>query len=75
MTRKETDMQIHWRKRIRRGLLIVVGAGGLVLGSNCGVGLEAITVGLNAAAQTLNQHQSDDDISLGNWLVDEFKDI
>ena len=68
-------MRNLWRKRIRRGLLVVVGAGGMVLGSNCGVGLEAITVGLNAAARTLDQDQHDDDISLGDWLADEFKDL
>ncbi len=68
-------MRNLWRKRIRRGLLVVVGAGGVVLGSNCGVGLEAITVGLSAAARTLDQDQHDDDISLGDWLADEFKDL
>ena len=68
-------MRNLWRKRIRRGLLVVVGAGGLVLGSNCGAGIEAVTVGLSAAARTLDQNQHDDDISLGDWLADEFKDL
>ncbi|MCH7924163.1 MAG: hypothetical protein IIC51_01380 [Planctomycetes bacterium] len=75
MTRKETDMRNLWHKRIRRGLLVVVGAGGMVLGSNCGTGLEAITVGLSAASRALDQNQHDDDISLGDWLADEFKDL
>lgn len=68
-------MRNLWRKRIRRGLLVVVGAGGVVLGSSCGVGLEAITAGLNAASRTLDQDQRDDDISFGDWLADEFKDL
>ena len=75
MTRKETDIRKLWHKRIRRGLLVVVGAGGMVLGSNCGTGLEAITVGLSAASRALDQNQHDDDISLGDWLADEFKDL
>lgn len=68
-------MRNLWGKRIRRGLLVVVGAGGMVLGSNCGTGLEAITVGLSAASRALDQNQHDDDISLGDWLADEFKDL
>ncbi len=68
-------MRNLWRKRIRRGLLLVVGAGGIVFGSNCGVGLEVVTAGLNAATRALDQNQHDDDISLGDWLADEFKDL
>ena len=68
-------MRNHWPKRIRRGLLVLVGAGGIVLGSSCGVGMEALTAGLSAAARTLDQDQHDDDISFGDWLADEFKDF
>lgn len=68
-------MRNHWRKRIHRSLMVVVGAGGLVFASSCGAGVEAITAGLSAAARTLDQGQPDDDISLGDWLADEFKDL
>ena len=68
-------MQNQWRKHIRRNLLLALGTGGLVFGSNCGTEIQVISAGLNAAAATLDRSQQDDDISFGDWLADEFKDL
>jgi hypothetical protein len=47
---------------------------GLVFGSSCGFAeLQAISAGITAAASALDDR--DDDISFGDWLADELRDL
>ncbi len=58
-----------------RFVVAVCGVGTL-MASSCSLRqLEAISVGLDAATGHLDQADSDDDISFGDWLRDELRDI
>lgn len=47
---------------------------GMVFGSSCGFAeLQAISAGITAAATAMDDRN--DDISFGDWLADEFRDI
>jgi len=64
--------------RIARRMLVAT-AGftltGTVFAGGCGSdALSAVVVGLNAAAQSLNDSQ-DEDLSFGDWLLDELGDL
>jgi hypothetical protein len=67
------------RKRTLHDLLkitIVACASGTLLAASCSAdSLQALSVGVDAAAGYLNaQPDADDDISFGDWLADELKD-
>ncbi len=51
-------------------------ASGVVLAGSCSMdGLQAVGAGIDAAAGYLNDQESpDDDISFGDWLLDELED-
>lgn len=51
-------------------------ASGVVLAGSCSTdSFQALSVGIDAAAGYLNDQESpDDDISFGDWLLDELED-
>ena len=66
-------------KRKAKWLLKSVAAlstAGMLFSSNCSsADLEAAFVGLEAAAGHLQHENQDDDISFGDWLLDELNDL
>ncbi len=56
------------------GTSLAVAVAGTLIGGGCDVAdLEALVVGVNAAADHLEGE--DDDISFGDWLRDELEDL
>ena len=48
---------------------------GTLLGMSCSSeGVQAVVAGIDAVAQSLSQHDQDDDISFGDWLLSELDD-
>ncbi len=67
---KKTSKQSMWR-----GLALACAAGTL-FGSSCGSNqLQAVVAGIEAAASELDRTNRSDDISFGNWLMDEIEDL
>ena len=65
-----------FRKRTADALLKTMAglcAAGLLLGGSCRADLEAIAVGLDAAARHMDDN--DDEISFSDWLRDELNDL
>ena len=67
---KRTNKQRSWR------VLVLACAAGTLFASSCGSnGLQAVVAGLDAAAQELDRGNRNNDISFGNWLMDELGDL
>ena len=50
-------------------------AAGMLLGASCGAQeLNAVVAGIEAAAVQLNNHDRDDDVTFGEWLLSELDD-
>ncbi len=69
------------RKNVFEALLrtaAVVGGAGMLFASSCSLqNMEAVGVGIDAAAGYFNDQaveDEDEDISFGDWLADELKD-
>ena len=67
-----------WPNPTKRRILqcaAAVSAAGMLFGATCtSDGIRAVAAGLEAATTQLN-HEYDDDISFGDWLLDELDDI
>jgi len=60
------------RNRIRRAVCALL-AGGMVFGSSCSTqDIQTVIAGLDAVANTYLDSGRHDDISFGDWLLDEF---
>ena len=63
------------KQNVWRGLALACAAGTL-FGSSCSSsGFQAVVAGLDAAAQELDRGDRSEDISFGNWLMDELGDL
>lgn len=62
-------------KLFRIAGLVAVSVSGVLFQGNCSVGIEALAVGLQAAAASLASNQPEDnDINFGDWLAGELRD-
>jgi len=62
----------HRMNRVRRTVCALL-AGGMVFGSSCSTeDLQTVIAGIEAVANGYLDSGSHDDISFGDWLVDEF---
>ena len=58
--------------RVRRTACALL-AGGMVFASSCSTkDIQVLLAGIDAVASAFSDSDSHDDISFGNWLVDEF---
>ena len=68
---------MRWKQRAGYACKGVAGllAGGLLLSSSCSLReLEAVSVGLGAVADELEGNKAED-ITFGEWLLDELNDL
>lgn len=62
----------HRMNRVRRTGCALL-AGGMVFASSCSTeDIQTVLAGIDAVADAFRDSDSHDDISFGNWLVDEF---
>ena len=67
-------MKLHHGERSLWRYMAAVCAAGMVFGSSCSSDqIRALTAGLEAVADTLNEQ--DDNMSFGDWLLDELEDL
>ena len=66
------------RERLLGNLLraaVGMGAAGMLFGVSCSAGqLRALAAAVNAATSEFNEHD-DNDISFGDWLLNELEDL
>ncbi|MCH7807771.1 MAG: hypothetical protein IIB60_00990 [Planctomycetes bacterium] len=67
---KKSNKQRTWRA------VALTCAAGTLFGASCSSdGFQAVVAGVEAAAQELDRQDRHDDISFGNWLLDELGDL
>jgi hypothetical protein len=72
MMNKKTNLtRTTGSARLARCGLAVLAAGTLFSSSCSSAGIQAVIAGIDAAAATLNQSLGDDDLSFGEWLLNE----
>ena len=59
-----------------RGFILAACASGMLFGATCSSDqIRALTIGIQAATNALDDQDRNDDISFGDWLSDELKDL
>lgn len=72
----ESDMNTSQRSFRHWKTVVGISASGMLFASSCGsIELEAIVVGIDAAARHISDGQKADDISFGDWLLSELGDL